>query len=178
MEEKAKAPFWKPAFIYGVILGVVGVLLTLVFYFLNLTTATWVGWVSIAVTIAVLVYCLVAYRNEYLGGFASFGQIFIMGLVIGIISAIISAAFTYLLHTVIDPDLAEKMRIAMEERIMNNPRFPESMHDDLFEKMESRIQPGRMAMMALIAGPILNAIISLIIAAFVKKEENPVSNAV
>jgi len=29
MEEKAKAPFWKPAFIYGAILGVVGILLSL-----------------------------------------------------------------------------------------------------------------------------------------------------
>ena len=178
MEEKAKAPFWKPAFIYGVILGVVGILLNLVFYFLNLTTATWVGWVSIAVTIAVLVYCLVAYRNEYLGGFASFGQIFIMGLVIGIIASIISAAYTYLLYTVIDPDLVEKIRLAAEEKIMSNPRIPENLYDSIFEKMEKRMQPGRMAMMALIVGPILNAIISLIIAAFVKKEENPVSNAV
>ena len=178
MEENAKAPFWKPALIYGVILGVVGILLSLVFYFLNMTTVRWVGWVSMAVTIAVLVYCLIAYRNEYLGGFASFRQIFIMGLVIGIVSSIITAAYTYLLYAVIDPDLIEKTRVAAEETIMNNPRIPESMYDGFFEKMEKRMQPGRMAIMGLIIGPILNAIISLVIAAFVKKEENPVSNAV
>jgi len=178
MEEKAKAPFWKPALIYGLILGVVAILLNLALYFLNVMTARWAGWVSMAVTIAVMVYCLVAYRNEYLGGFASFGQIFLMGLVIGIISTIISVTFNYLMHTVIDPGLIEKMRIAAEERIMNSPRIPENMYDDLFEKMEQRMQPGRIAIMGLILGPILNAIISLIIAAFVKKEENPVSNAV
>ena len=141
-------------------------------------TASWVNWVTMLITIAVLVYCLVAYRNEYLGGFASFGQIFIMGLVIGIISTIITVAYNHLLYTVIDPDLVEKMRIAAEERIMNKSRIPESMYDDLFEKMEKRMQPGKLAIMGLILGPILNAIISLIIAAFVKKEENPVSNAV
>ncbi len=177
MEEKVQAPFWKPALIYGVILGVVGILLSLVFYFLNVMTASWVSWVSIVVSIAVLVYCLIAYRNEYLGGFASFGQIFMMGLMIGIIASIISAAYTYVLYTVIDPDLVEKIRIAAEEKIMNNSRIPESMYDDIFEKMENRMSVNRMTIMALVAGPIVNAILSLIIAAFVKKEENPVSNA-
>ncbi len=178
MEEKARAPFWKPALIYGVIMGVVGIVLSLVFYFLNLITASWVNWLSLVVTIAVLVYCLIAYRNEYLGGFASFGQIFMMGFVIGIIASIISTVYTYLLYTVIDPDLVEKIRIAAEEKIMSNSRIPESMYDDIIEKMEKRMTVIRMTVMALIIGPIINAIFSLIIAAFVKKEENPVSNAV
>ena len=159
-------------------MGVVGIVLSLVFYFLNLMTASWVNWLSLVVTIAVLVYCLIAYRNEYLGGFASFGQIFIMGLVIGIIASIISAAYTYILYTVIDPDLVEKIRIAAEEKIMSNSRIPESMYDDIIEKMEKRMTVTRMTVMALIFGPIINAVFSLIIAAFVKKEENPVSNAV
>lgn len=178
MEEKAKAPFWKPALIYGAIVGVVGIVLSLVFYFLNVMTATWIGWVSILVSIAVLAYVLVAYRNEYLGGFASFGQIFVMGVVIGIVAAILNAVYTYLLYEVIDPGLVEKMRIAAEERIMSNSRIPESMYDDIFEKMETRMQTGRMVVMSLIVGPIINAVLSLIIAAFVKKSENPVSNAV
>lgn len=178
MEEKASAPFWKPALIYGVILGVVGIVLSLVFYFLNLLTASWVNWFSLVVTIAVMVYCLIAYRNEYLGGFASFGQIFLMGLVIGIIASIIGAAYNYILYTMIDPDLVEKIRLAAEEKIISNPRIPENMYDDILEKMENRITVTRMTVMALIAGPIVNAVLSLIIAAFVKKEENPVSNAV
>ena len=178
MEEQTKTPLLKPALIYGLISGFIGILVSVIFYVMGLTLETWVGLVSLAIGIIVLVYLLITYRNEYLGGFASFGQIFIMGLIIGIISSIISAAYTYLLYTVIDPDLVEKMRIAAEEKIMNTSRIPESMYDDLFEKMEKRMQPSKLAIMGLILGPILNAIISLIIAAFVKKEENPVSNAV
>ncbi len=48
MEEKVKAPFWKPALIYGAIVGFVGILLGLVFYVMNLMTASWTKWVSYA----------------------------------------------------------------------------------------------------------------------------------
>jgi len=178
MEEKAKGSFWKAALIYGAILGVVGILLSLVIYFLNASTVGWAGWLTILISIGVLAYCLVAYRNEYLGGYATYGQIFLMGLMIAIISSILMTVYTYLLHTVIDPDLMEKMRLAAEERITSNRRIPESMYDELFEKMERRMTISRVTRMAMIAGTIFNAILSLIIAAFVKKEENPVNNAV
>ena len=178
MEENAKTPFWKPALIYGVILGVVGILLNLVIYFLNASTVGWVGWLIILISIGVLAYCLVAYRNEYLGGFATYGQIFLMGLTIGIIASIFSTVYTYLLHTVIDPDLMDKLKLVFEERFMNSRFYSESMYEDMIEKMDKRMSVGRMTRMAMIGGTIFNAILSLIIAAFVKKEENPANKAV
>jgi len=171
MEEKTKAPFLKPALIYGAILGFVGIVLSLIFYFLNLTFKGWTNWLSLAIGIVVLVYCLVAYRNEYLGGFASYGKLFLMALVIGFIASILGAAFNYLLHAVIDPDLVEKSRIMAEERIMNNPRIPESMYDDMMERVERNLGLTRMTLTALISGTIFYAIVGLIAAAFIKKEE-------
>jgi len=173
MEEKVKAPFWKPALIYGAVLGLVSVFLSLVFYFIGLSTEGWTGWVNVGVSIALLVYLMLQYRKEYLGGFASFGQIFVMALVAGIISTIIGALYTYLLYAVIDPGLVEQMKIVTEEKIMGNSRIPESMYDDLFEKMEKRSSAAYMTKAALILGPVMNAIIGLIVAAFIKKEETP-----
>lgn len=178
MNDKAKAPFWKPALIYGAILGFVGILVNVVFYFLDLTTASWTGYVSMAIGIVVLAYCLVAYRNEYLGGFASFGQIFVMALVIGIISGILGAVYQYILFAVIDPELIDKVKLVAEERIMNNPRIPESMYEDIFERMEKRMTSGRMVRMALILGVVGNAILGLIIAAFVKKSDDSLESVV
>ena len=177
MEQSANAPFWKPALIYGAILGFVSILLGVIFYFLNLSTQSWVGWVSIIISIAVMTYCLVAYRNEYLGGYASFGQIFVMALVIGIIASILSTVYTYVLYNYIDPDLIEKIRLMAEERVMNNPRIPESMYEDIMDRMEDRFTPSRMTRMALTWGVVGNAIIGLILAAFIKKNqpENPVA---
>jgi len=171
MEEKAKPPFLKPALIYGAILGVAGVLVGLILYFMDLTTATWAMWIGPVVTIAVMVYCLVAYRNEYLGGFASYGQILKMAIVIGIISSVIGAIYAYLLYGVLDPDLIDKLRIAAEERIMNNPRIPESYYDQAIERLEKSLNLKKMVQNALIWGTVINAILGLIISAFVKKAE-------
>ncbi len=178
MEEKTKAPFWKPAFIYGGILGLISIFLGLVFYFLGLSTESWVGYISMAIGIAALVYSLLHYRKEYLGGFAKFGQMFLMAFMIGIISAIILAAYTYVLYTAVDPGLIDQIKIAAEEKIMSNPRIPESMYDGIFEKMEKRMTAQRMTIMALVGGIVINTILGLIISAFVKKEESPVNNAV
>ncbi len=150
MEEKVKAPFWKPALIYGAILGFVGILFSLIFYFMDLTAASWAQWVQIAISVAVLAYLLVAYRNEYLGGFATYGQIFVMGLVAGLIAGIISAGYSYILYTVIDPGLIDQIKLMAEERIMSNPRIPESMYESIMERMDSRLTPTRMTINALI----------------------------
>ncbi len=173
MEEQAKAPFWKPALIYGAILGLVSVFISLVFYFIGMATVNWTSWVNMLVGIVLLVYLMIQYRNVHLGGYASFGQIFVMVLVsAGIVSTIIGALYQYLLFTAIDPGLVDQIRIAAEEKIMSNSRIPESMYDDIMERMEKRMNVGYMVKMALIFGPIVNAIIGLIIAAFIKKEKD------
>lgn len=177
MEENVKTPFWKPALIYGAIVGFVSILLGVIFYFLDLTTKSWNQWLSLLITIVVLSYCLLAYRKEYLGGFATYGQIFVMALVIGVISTILSSIYSYFLFTVIDPDLTDKLRLVAEEKVLNNPRIPEGMHDDIIDRMAKNFTIRRMMVMGVIMGIVFNAIIGLILAAFIKKEApvNPVA---
>jgi uncharacterized membrane protein (DUF106 family) len=177
MEETAKAPFWKPALMYGAILGFIGILLSVILYFFDLTLESWVQWVNLVVVLAVMAYCLVAYRKEYLGGYGTFGQIYLMALAIGIISTILGAIFTYILYTVIDPELIDKVKLMAEDRIMNNPRIPENRADDILERMQGRFTPVRMVRSSLVGGVIFSAIIGLILAAFIKKSrpENPVA---
>jgi len=173
MEEKVKAPFWKPALSYGVILGLVSVFISLVFYFIGMATVSWTNWINMLVGLVLLVYLMIQYRNVHLGGYASFGQIFVMVLVsAGIIATIISAIYTYVLYTVIDPGLVDQVRIVAEEKIMSNSRIPESMYDDILERMEKKMNVGYMVRMALIFGPVVNAFIGLIVAAFIKKEKD------
>ncbi len=178
MEENVKAPFWKPALIYGVILGLVSVFISLIFYFIGMSTVSWTNWVNMLVGLFLLVYLMIQYRNVHLGGYASFGQIFVMVLVsAGIISTIIGAIYQYLLFTVIDPGLLDQVRIVAEEKIMSNSRIPESMYDDLLERIDKRMNIGYMVKMALIFGPVVNAFIGLIVAAFIKKEKDITSPA-
>ena len=143
----------------------------LILYFLDMGLERWVQWASFAITIAVMVYCLVAYRNEYLGGFASYGKILKMAIAISIISAVITAIYQYLLFAVLDPDMMDKVRLTVEERIMNNPRIPESFYDQAMERAEKNLTIQRMVLNALIFGSVVSIILGLIISAFVKKEQ-------
>ena len=178
MTEVAKAPFWKPALIYGAIVGFVSILLGVIFYIVGLTTTSWVSWVTSLITLAVLIYCLVAYRKEYLGGFATYGQIFLMALMIGIISSILSILYSYILMGVIDPELIDKIKLVAEEKIMTNPRIPDNYQDVAIERLDKQMTLKRMLIMGAAGGIFINAIIGLIAAAFIKKEESPVDAAV
>ena len=173
MEEQAKTPLLKPALIYGLISGFIGILVSVIFYVMGLTLETWVGLVSLVIGIVVLVYLLKAYRNEHLGGFATYGQLILMALLIGVISSAISAIYTYLLYAVIDLDLIEKTKIMAEERIMSNSRIPESMYDTLIEKMDKKMTVSKITTNAFIFGTVGTFVIGLIVAAFLKKEKTP-----
>jgi amino acid transporter len=177
MEEEVKAPFWKPALIYGAIVGFVGILIGVIFYIMDLTTKNWSQWVSSLIALAVLIYCLVAYRKEYLGGFASYGQIFLMALVIGVVATILSTIYSYILMGIIDTELIDKLRIVAEEKITNNPKIPENYYDIAMERLDKQFTLNRMLIMGSIGGTVIYAIIGLIAAAFIKKEESPADMA-
>jgi hypothetical protein len=172
MEENTKAPFWKPALIYGAILGFVGILVGVIFYVMDLAAVSWTQWVSLLISLVIMIYLLVNYKKEYLGGYASFGQIWTMTFVIGIIATIIGAIYTYILMGIIDPELIDKMRIAAEQKMLNNPRIPEAYMDTALERLEKSMSLNRIMIMSMIFGPVSWAILGLIIAAFVKKK-NP-----
>jgi ABC-type multidrug transport system permease subunit len=172
MEEKTKAPFWKPALIYGAIVGFVGILVGVIFYVMDLMTESWVQWISLLISVVVLVYCLTMYKRDYLGGYASYGQIWKMTIVIGVFATILGAIYGYILMGVIDPELVDKLKLAQEQKILNNPRIPEGYMDTALERLDKQMEIGRMTVMQLIFGPVMYAIVGLVLAAFIKKN-NP-----
>ena len=171
MEEKAKAPFLKPALIYGAILGFVGILLSVILYLLNKQFEGWAGLVSFVITIAILVYCLRAYRDEYLGGYASYGKLLQMTLAIALVSTLLSTLYTVVLINIIDPGYIEKLKQFQIEKISQNPRFEPHL-DMIMDRLESRFSNTKLILQALIGGIVVSFIIGLIASAFIKKEEN------
>ena len=178
MEEKAKGSFWKAALIYGAILGFISILVAVILYVLNAQFKTWAWIASLLVSIGVLVYCLKAYRDEYLGGFATYGKLLIMTLAIAVVSSLLSVAYTYVLVNYIDTEYVEKVKQFTIEKIQENPRVTEAQLDALIERTENKTTNAKIIRQPLVGGIILTFVIGLIAAAFLKREENPVSNTV
>ena len=170
MEEQAKNQQFKAALIYGAILGFVSIVLSVIFNLLGIGLETWTGIITFVVTIGVVIYCLYAYRQEYMGGYASYGKLVLMTLLIGVVSSVLVAIYNYLHFTYIDPEATEKMYNMVYEKMLSNPRIPEDMIDELMEKMEKRFTTGRIVIQGFVSGIFTVLIIGLIASAFLKKE--------
>ena len=106
MEEKVNP--WKANLTNGLILGLVGVVYSLLMYFLNLSLNKSQSYVFMIVQIVVLYFLLKSYRDNFMHGQITIGQSVSAGVIINIYYAVIMAIFTYILYTVIDTGLIAK----------------------------------------------------------------------
>jgi hypothetical protein len=101
MEKSANV--WKANLVNGLILGLLGVVFSLVLWFLDLTFNKNMGYIFMIVETVILFFLVKSYRDNYLHGAISFGQALGAGVVIFLYTSIITGIFSALLYTVIDP---------------------------------------------------------------------------
>ena len=173
MEEKVNV--WKTNLINGLILGLVGVVYSLVVYFLNLSFNKAQGYVFMLVQIAVLFFLVKSYRDNFKHGMMTYGEALGAGVIICLYYAIIMAIFTYLLYTVIDKGLLDK-QLAFAEEMMQKKGLPQASIDAGMAMQKKMMTPAFMAPVSILGNMFWGLIISLIVAAFVRKEGNPLAD--
>lgn len=164
---------WKANFSNGLILGLVGVVISLILWFLDLTFNQGAAFISIIVSIFLLYYFIKLYRDNYLHGIMTYGQSFGAGMIIWLYSAIISTIFIYLLYTVIDPELPAKSLAMTEERLRASGRVPEEMMDQSLAMQKKFMTPTVITISGFIGSMFWGAIVTLIVSIFTRKEGNP-----
>ena len=166
MEEKS-ASIWKSTMLSGVYLAIVLILLSVIFYVTGLTFSKTAQYSTYPILIAGIIWGQISYKKE-LGGFSTYGQMLLAGLLTMVFASIISSIYTYILYTIIDPSLQEQMRIFTEEQLVQRGIPEEQMEMSL--KMASKFQtPVMMVVMGIVVGAFMGLIISLITAIFIKK---------
>lgn len=166
MEEKSTS-VWKSALTTGVYLGIVFILSSVVFYVMGNPFSKVAQYLTYPIMIAGIALAQISYKKT-LGGEMTYGQAFGVGLLAMIFASVISGIYTYLLYEVIDPSLQEQLRIYTEEEIMKKGIPEEQL--EIAVNMAAKFQkPAIMAVMAIVGGAFMGAIISLITAIFTKK---------
>ena len=171
-EERAKvAPF---AFKQGIFLGLFLIIYTIVVQFANLATNQNVGYISYLIFIGVIIWSMFEFRaaNQ---GYMEYGQGVGLGFLTSLVGGLISALFSLFYMYVIDPKAIERMlatmRITMEEQ---NPQMTDDQIDIAMSYVGWVFQPMPMFFMALLGSAFIGIIFSLIIALFIKRAEpNP-----
>ena len=126
MEEKVNV--WKANLTNGLILALVGIVFSLVLFFLDLSLNKTVGYINIPIQLVLLYFLLKSYRDNFMHGQINYGQSVGAGVVIFVYYAIIMAIFTYILWKVIDPGLAKKS-LALSEEAMEKKGLPQATID-------------------------------------------------
>jgi hypothetical protein len=167
-----KVNVWKANFTNGIILGLIGIVYSLVMYFLDLSLNRTQGFIFIVIQFVVLYFLVKSYRDNFLHGSMTYGQALGAGIVICLYYAIIIAIFTYILYAIIDPDLLNKQLAASEEMMLKR-----GMSDAQIEAgrqfQEKIMKPEIMAPITIFGNMLWGFILSLIIGIFVRKESNP-----
>ena len=183
MENKPNV--WKEALNWGLIVGIISIILSVVLYVfdfkpINFTNMGILFLLSMIVSIVALVYAVKAYRNNVYGGFISFKDAFVFGLLVMIVASIISSFYSFIFFSYIDPDylisVVEGTRQSIEEFMLNRGMS----EDDVAKAMEKAAEepiptPLKSSLQSIISGSIFGAILSLIIAAIMKKKNEEVN---
>ncbi len=170
MEEKVNV--WKASLTNGLILGLVGIVYSLIMYFLDLTFNPAQQYAYIVILIALLYFLLKSYRDNYMHGQITYGQSVGAGVVMFLYSAIIGAIFMYILYTVIDTGLTEKQLAFVEEKMLQKG-IPQEAVDAGMAIQRKIMKPEIMAPVSILGSMFWGTVLTLIISIFIKKEGNP-----
>ncbi|HLN22289.1 MAG TPA: DUF4199 domain-containing protein [Bacteroidales bacterium] len=171
MEEKVNP--WKANLNNGLIMGLAGVIFTLVIWIMDLTFNKSVSYIFLLLSVFLLYYFVKSYRDNHLHGRITYGQSVGAGVIIFFYYAVISAIFTYLLYTVIDPDLPAKMLAFVEDQMRATGKVPESAIDTAMQLQKKFLKPEITAPLSLLGNMFYGVVLSLIVGIFTKKEGNP-----
>lgn len=163
-----KKPMFKPAFTYGLLTAVGLIALSLIIYFAGLMEASWLNYVSYLILLVGILLGTKAFRDEFRGGFISYGTALGFGVLTVFFAAVITAVFTYLFYTLLAPDALEQVRAMTERSILEaNPRVT----DQELDLALRFVSPGFISVMSVFSYVFFGFLLSLLTSAFLKKTD-------
>jgi hypothetical protein len=165
----------------GLLIGLIVVVLNIVFYFIDPLfsfTNTWVGIFSFVLLITLLVVLGLDVRKKN-GGFWSYGQALTSLIIMSVIVVLLSTIYSFILFKFIDPQLPAKATAALLEKTtamleklgLDQSKIDESTQSFRNGEMEAKLQPTlKNEFITFITGVAVYGVISLIIAAIIKKK--------
>jgi hypothetical protein len=167
---------WKANLTNGLVLGLVGVIYSLVLYFFDQTFNKNLGYLFLVIQIVVLYLLVKSYRDNYLHGFINYGRAVGAGVVIFLYTSVIAAIFSYILYKFIDTGLIAKS-LQYTEEVMQKRGLSQEAIDAGMNLQRKIMKPGIMAFTSIFFGMLYGTVLSLIVAIFVRKEGNPLIDA-
>ncbi len=157
---------------YGLILGVIQIILSLLFYMLNVETDSFIRYLSMIIMIVGIVFGILNYRKKINNGFISYGQSLGTGVLIGLFCAILFSIYFFFFAKFIDTDLISEILRKKEEAMASDPRFTPEIIEQSMHYTRMFVQPWIMSLFTVLGMTFGCFIASLIISIFTQKKDN------
>jgi hypothetical protein len=167
----------------GLIIGLVTIVITTLAYAIDyrIMANFSFGFGIMGMLLVMLFYFYVTWRKGR-GGYVSFKEAYMFGLLTMIMSGVINLMYTAVLYGVIDPDLPNKLMDSVIEntvRMMEGFNLADSDIDDAIDQLED--QPGQFSVFSMVKNFPFQILfymgLSLLMAAIFKKDRPPFEDA-
>jgi len=171
--ENQNYPVWKHALTYGIYLGVALIILSLLFYVLDMYTYKWTEYIGYAFVLGFIIIASISYRDKHLNGLITYGQSFSVGFLTGLFAAIIASVFIYIFMIYIGDDYKAIMMEQSEEEILKrSPDISDEQLDVALKLAERLTRPGWLVVITFFGNLFFSVIFAFIVSIFVKKEDD------
>ncbi len=153
---------------YGFLIAVGVIILTMVMYLTNTMGNIWVSSVSFLILLAGIVMGILKYRDDYNGGYISYGRALGLGSFMSFFSGVFAGIFVFVFYNYIAPDALENLRHTAE---MNMLELNPNASDQELQLASRFVSPLLMLIGTIFSNSFYGFLLSLIAAAFLKKKE-------
>jgi len=172
--EEQKPSLMKSSLYWGVILGIALIIYSMLMWFLDLSLEKWVSWVSYIIMIGGIILGTKNYRDNSLNGSITYGQAVGFGVMMLLFASVVSAIYSYIFLSFIDPEFINKILQMTEDQLIEKG-MPDNQIEMAIEMQRKFMKPVIMALMSIPSYTIVGLIISLITSIFLKKKPAEIS---
>lgn len=154
---------------YAIITALAMFIFSIILYITGMYLNNGMNWISYIIMLAGLVFAVKDRRDKDLGGFISFGEGFKTGFVFCLLTGVMGAIFGLILMKFIAPDMIDEV-LKKAETDMINQGMPDSQIEMAMDWTRKLMTPVWFSVISLVMSALIGAVLSLIVAAIFKKD--------
>jgi len=171
LENSSKQGMAKPALTYGLLIGVVLVMISMGFYLAGAITSQFSSYAGLLAILVGIVLATLSWRKEIMGGYISYGQALGFGTLTILFAAIVSGIFTFVFFQFIDPGAINTLMLAREEAMLRSmPEITDEQLEMTLEMQRRFMTPTIMTISGTVFTVLIGFAMSLITSIFLKKK--------
>jgi len=170
--EPKKLTLGKFAMNYGIILGLIMILISVITYVtgMALEGVQWPNWIYYVVFPIIILYAISQFKKQNLN-ILSLSQALKIGVLIGIFSAIVIMIYSMIFNYLIDPEFMGQMMEVARDKMLENPKMTEEVVEQSMKFVEMFSNPAISGAFMIAMSAIFGLIYSLIAGLIMKREE-------